>query len=50
MTYEQVKNLEWTLLYELGDLELLDEILLAMDTDTKADIYQWIARMHDIEY
>ena len=34
----------------LGAEKMLDEVLRALDYDTKIDVYDYIKRMHDLDF
>lgn len=49
LSMKEIDEIEMVLKETLGKEEMLESIELALDYDTKQDIYLFIARMHDIE-
>ena len=47
--YEQLEKLEELLIESLGESEFLLSIIKALDSDTKENIYMYIARNWDID-
>ena len=48
-TFKEVDSMEECIIDALGDAGALEAITAALDYNTKADIYDYIVRMYDLE-